>query len=155
MVKLGWLNQTGAGIRGDYLLGDQEVVAQSFSGADGSQEEDKDQIQEPPVGHQQPRNTKILPEAASVDTGGRTQSPQRRPSNPTPWTRLTLLGGFNAQFCSQARGRATTLAAVKQLCQNGSHEATCWLLDRKYDYKKTSLNDIVICKSRHHVCSKV
>lgn len=36
-----------------YLFCYQEVITQSFSGADGPQEEDKDQIQEPPVGHQQ------------------------------------------------------------------------------------------------------
>ena len=39
--------------RGVYLFCDQEVIAQSFSGADGPQEEGKDQIQEPPAGHQQ------------------------------------------------------------------------------------------------------
>lgn len=36
-----------------YLFCDQEVVAQSLSGADGAQEEDEDQIQEPPVGQRQ------------------------------------------------------------------------------------------------------
>lgn len=55
----GSLKRTG----GVYLFGYQEVVAQSFSGADGPQEEDKDQIQEPPVGPQQPRDT-VLPAAA-------------------------------------------------------------------------------------------
>lgn len=39
--------------RAVYLFCYQEVIAQSFSGADGPQEEDEDQIQEPPVGHQQ------------------------------------------------------------------------------------------------------
>lgn len=37
---------------GSYLFCYQEVISQCFSGADGSQKEDKDQIQEPPVGHQ-------------------------------------------------------------------------------------------------------
>lgn len=39
--------------RGVYLLCYQEVIAESFSGANGPQEEDKDQIQEPPAGHRQ------------------------------------------------------------------------------------------------------
>lgn len=34
---------------GFYLFCYQEVIAESFSCADGSQEEDKDQIQEPPA----------------------------------------------------------------------------------------------------------
>lgn len=39
--------------RGVYLFCYQEVITQCFSSADGPQEKDKDQIQEPPVGHQQ------------------------------------------------------------------------------------------------------
>lgn len=38
---------------GGYLFCDQEVIAQSLSTANGPQEEGKDQIQEPPVGHRQ------------------------------------------------------------------------------------------------------
>lgn len=42
-----------------YLLCYQEVIAQSFSGADSSQEEDEDQIQEPPASQQQ-HTTELL-----------------------------------------------------------------------------------------------
>ncbi len=53
-----------------YLFCYQEVITQSFSGADGPQEEDKDQIQEPPVGHQQ-SNTQSYYKCCFLTINGR------------------------------------------------------------------------------------
>lgn len=53
-ASLKWYKWDGRrdGGREVYLFCYQEVITQSFSCADGPQEEDKDQIQEPPVDHQ-------------------------------------------------------------------------------------------------------